>query len=96
MYVFNLNAFYIWKQFQSSIIMCWGFIVLLNLMAAVFESSAKSISIQNSTVKTSEILDQLYRETMLRFQIEKEVHDLSSKVADLEKSKKTHVKGRFI
>ena len=76
--------------------MCWGFIVLLNLMAAVFESSAKSISIQNSTVKTSEILDQLYKETMLRFQIEKEVHDLSSKVADLEKTKTTHVKGSFI
>ena len=74
--------------------MCWGFIVLLNLMA-VFETSTKSISIQNSPVKTSEILDQLYKETMLRFQIEKEVHDLSSKVADLEKSK-THVKGRFI
>ena len=75
--------------------MCWGFIVLLNLMA-VFEINAKSISIQNSTLKQGEFWTNYTNKPMLRFQIEKEVHDISSKVADLEKTKTTHVKGSFI
>ena len=66
--------------------MCWGFIVLLNLMA-VFETSAKSISIQNSILKQAKFWTNYTKKPKLRFQIEKEVHDLSSKVADLEKNK---------
>lgn len=64
----------------------------------VVEINAKSILIKNSTVKNiisektpsnstlmSTLMDQLYKETMLRFQIEKKVQALTQKVSKLEK-----------
>lgn len=78
--------------------MVFGCILAYMTVFTVDEIIAKSILIKNSTVKniisenhpsnrtlTSNLIDQLYKETMLRFQIEKKVQALTDKVSNLEK-----------
>lgn len=73
---------------------------------AIVEINAKSIVINNSTVNNiisgtnplngtqrSTLMDQLYKETMLRFQIEKKVQALKDKVSKLEEKAKYIVNG---
>lgn len=81
--------------------MAFGCILAYMTVFTVVEINAKSILIKNSTVKNiisekipsnstlmSTLMDQLYKETMLRFQIEKKVQALTQKVSKLEKEKK--------
>lgn len=78
--------------------MAFGCILAYMTVFTVVEINAKSILIKNSTVKNiisektlsnstlmSTLMDQLYKETMLRFQIEKKVQALTQKVSKLEK-----------
>lgn len=78
--------------------MVFGCILAYMTVFTVVEINTKSILIKNSTVKniisenhpsnrtlTSTLMDQLYKETMLRFQIEKKVQALTDKVSNLEK-----------
>lgn len=78
--------------------MAFGCILAYMTVFTVVEINAKSILIKNSTVKNiisektpsnstlmSNLMDQLYKETMLRFQIEKKVQALTQKVSKLEK-----------
>lgn len=74
---------------------------------AIVEITAKSIVINNSTVNNtisrdkplngtqrSTLLDQLYKETMLRFQIEKKMQILTDKVSKLEEKAKYNINGK--
>lgn len=78
--------------------MAFGCILAYMTVFTVVEINAKSILIKNSTVKNiisektpsnstlmSTLMDQLYKETMLRFQIEKKVQALTQMVSKLEK-----------
>lgn len=74
---------------------------------AIVEITAKSIVINNSTVNNiisgdkplngtqrSTLMDQLYKETMLRFQIEKKMQILTDKVSKLEEKAKYNINGK--
>lgn len=75
----------------------FGHITTCLFVLAIVEINAKSIFINKSTVKiiisennssngiqTSILMDQLYKKTKLRFQIEKKVQDITDKVSKLE------------
>lgn len=79
----------------------FGHITAFVFVLAIVEINAKSIVINNSTVNNiisgtnplngtqrSTLMDQLYKETMLRFQIEKKVQALKDKVSKLEEKAK--------
>lgn len=74
---------------------------------AIVEITAKSIVINNSTVNNiisgdkplngtqrSTLMDQLYEETMFRFQIEKKMQILTDKVSKLEEKAKYNINGK--
>lgn len=84
----------------------FGHITAFVFVLAIVEINAKSIVINNSTVNNiisgtnplngtqrSTLMDQLYKETMLRFQIEKKVQALKDKVSKLEEKAKYIVNG---
>lgn len=84
----------------------FGHITAFVFVLAIVEINAKSIVINNSTVNNiisgtnplngtqrSTLMDQLYKELMLRFQIEKKVQALKDKVSKLEEKAKYIVNG---
>lgn len=92
--MFEFRGFFAQLLLQDMNTMAFGCI----LAYMVVEINAKSILIKNSTVKNiisektpsnrtlmSTLVDQLYKETMLRFQIEKKVQALTQMVSKLEK-----------
>lgn len=75
----------------------FGHITTCLFVLAIVEINAKSIFINKSTVKiiisennssngiqTSILMDQLYKKTKFRFQIEKKVQDITDKVSKME------------
>lgn len=87
--------------------MAFGCILAYMTVFTVVEINPKSILIKNSTVKNiisektpsnstlmSTLMDQLYKETMLRFQIEKKMQILTDKVSKLEEKAKYNINGK--
>lgn len=82
----------------------FGRITAFVFVLAIVEITAKSIVINNNTVNNiitenngtqkSTLMDQLYKETMLRFQIEKKVQALTDKVSKLEEKAKYTINGK--
>lgn len=96
--MFEFRGFFAQLLLQDMNTMAFGCILAYMTVSTVVEINAKSILIKNSTVKNiisektpsnrtlmSTLVDQLYKETMLRFQIEKKVQALTQMVSKLEK-----------
>lgn len=102
--VTNLNKTLLFQNINSLMV---GRISAFVFVLAIVEITAKSIVINNSTVNNiisrdkplngtqrSTLLDQLYKETMLRFQIEKKMQILTDKVSKLEEKAKYNINGK--
>lgn len=102
--VTNLNKTLLFQNINSLMV---GRISAFVFVLAIVEITAKSIVINNSTVndiisgdkplngtQRSTLLDQLYKETMLRFQIEKKMQILTDKVSKLEEKAKYNINGK--
>lgn len=102
--VTNLNKTLLFQNINSLMV---GRISAFVFVLAIVEITAKSIVINNSTVndiisgdkplngtQRSTLMDQLYEETMLRFQIEKKMQILTDKVSKLEEKAKYNINGK--
>lgn len=102
--VTNLNKTLLFQNISSFMV---GRICAFVFVLAIVEITAKSIVINNSTVNNiisgdkplngtqrSTLMDQLYEETMLRFQIEKKMQILTDKVSKLEEKAKYNINGK--
>lgn len=102
--VTNLNKTLLFQNINSLMV---GRISAFVFVLAIVEITAKSIVINNSTVNNiisgdkplngtqrSTLMDQLYKETMLRFQIEKKMQILTDKVSKLEEKAKYNINGK--
>lgn len=102
--VTNLNKTLLFQNINSLMV---GRISAFVFVLAIVEITAKSIVINNSTVNNiisrdkplngtqrSTLMDQLYEETMLRFQIEKKMQILTDKVSKLEEKAKYNINGK--
>lgn len=102
--VTNLNKTLLFQNINSLMV---GRISAFVFVLAIVEITAKSIVINNSTVndiisgdkplngtQRSTLMDQLYEETMFRFQIEKKMQILTDKVSKLEEKAKYNINGK--
>lgn len=102
--VTNLNKTLLFQNISSFMV---GRISAFVFVLAIVEITAKSIVINNSTVndiisgdkplngtQRSTLMDQLYEETMFRFQIEKKMQILTDKVSKLEEKAKYNINGK--